>query len=195
MACNTLEAMRDEFLYRADLIVESAACVLSYPKLPPEPRSRITEVQRLVTLISEEVNRLEATHQAAINEYVFALHGLRPGMVIRPAKKPRDRRIVVSRYSIDDDGILIANGWRVDGVKSPHSNRRWDSVKLIEGLWRVEPGEPAPSVSAQDSSYPYPRSRHDKSWGMLVDSTPIGAGRRATACRRTVRGILSSAVV
>jgi hypothetical protein len=62
-ACDLLEEVKNDFLYRADVMLESATCVLSYPKLSPELRSRVSELQRLLTLAMEEVNRLEAIHR------------------------------------------------------------------------------------------------------------------------------------
>jgi hypothetical protein len=186
-ACDLLEEVRNDFLYRADLMLDSATCVLSYPKLSPELRSRVSELQRLLTLAIEEVNRLEAIHRNTINAYAFDSCGLRPGMMIRPAGKARDRRVAVSRFSIGEDGVLTASGWRVSSINRADGNRRWDSVKLAEGLWRIEESDAPPAVPPEQPSHP--RSRHDKTWGMLVDSTGIGSRDKVSAMRDQIRAI------
>src|SRR5262245_57172077 len=68
-ASDLLEDVKNEFLYEAELTLESAACVLSYPKLSSELRSSLSELARLLTFAMEEVNRLEAIHRDTIHAY------------------------------------------------------------------------------------------------------------------------------
>jgi hypothetical protein len=173
-----LENVRQEFLGQVESMVESALCVLSYPKLSRELRSRIADIQRLVSQAVDEVNRLQTIHQSAISKYAFDLYGLAPGSVIRPANKPRNRRVVVSHFSIGDDRVLTASGWRVDGLRTKKVR---DSVMLVEGLWTIDSGEPILAIPAEELVRP--SSPHRKSWGMLVDSTHTGSGEKATVVR------------
>jgi hypothetical protein len=184
-AYDVIHGVRQEFLSRAGLMVESSTCVLSYPKLSHKVRVKITEIQRLIMLATAEVNRLEANHQKTINEYAFDSCGLSPGMVIRPSKKSKDRCVRVSDISIGEDGVLTASGWRVAPAKGPRRFR--DSVKLATGLWRIERSESVPAIPAEEPSYPW--SSHDKTWGMLVDSTRTGSRDQVSSVKSELQAI------
>lgn len=80
------------------------------PEAVTSLRSRVSELQRLFTVATEEVNRLEALHRNTLDQYALDSHGVRPGMVIRPAGKARDRRVAISCFSIADDGVTAATG-------------------------------------------------------------------------------------
>lgn len=185
-AHDALQAISEEFLYRADLLAESARCVLSYPKLIPEVRAKIARIEHLTTSALAELHRLQSGHQSVINAYAHDLYGLRPGMVIRPARKPRDRRVGVFRLSIDLDGILMAHGWRVASLKVNHPGKFADSVRLVDNAWSVEPEESLPDAPPGSS---YPWSRHHKTWGEIVDSTRMDSNDRPTVVREHLRGI------
>lgn len=96
-ARDALKAISDEFFYRADLLAESARCVLSCPKLIPEVRAKIARIEQLTALALGELHRLQSSHQSVIDAYALDLYGLQPGMVIRPAKK---QGIGASEYSV-----------------------------------------------------------------------------------------------